>query len=240
MNIDNSQIKTTVFNYYDDESSAATEFRRLSRNIRHYGNPTEINSIMITSAMKHEGKSLIAANLAIAMAKRETDRQILLIDCDLRKPVIHTFFGLERTPGFAALLTPDEAMEPEEAACETKLTNLKVIPSGRVVGSPSNLLVNVKDVLDKCKRQFDILICDTPPVVPIDDAVMIAPHLDGVLLVVMAGKTDRMIVKRAVDILNDVKAKIIGIALNNVNKVMPYYYDYNHYGYKYEVKESKE
>ena len=70
--------KSPIFAYYDNESTGATEFRRLARNVRHRGNPSEVKSILVTSATKHEGKSLIAANLAIAIAKREDDREVLL------------------------------------------------------------------------------------------------------------------------------------------------------------------
>jgi len=228
------QSKPTIFAYYDDESTGATEFRRLARNVRQRGNPSEIKNILVTSATKHEGKSLVAANLAITIAKREDDKKVLLIDCDLRRPVIHSLFGIEMEPGFASLLAGE--VEPSDVVQDTELGNLKVIPSGRVVDSPSHLLASAKDALDRCKGQFDVLICDAPPVVPVDDVGIFAPHVDGVLLVVLAGKTDRMVVKRAIDILHDVNAKVLGIALNNLHGVLPYYYDYGYYRYKYEKK----
>jgi len=225
------QTTPTIFEYYNDESSGAIEFRRLVRNIMYRGNPSEVKSILVTSATKHEGKSLVASNLAIAMAKRESDKQVLLIDCDLRRPVIHSLFGMEREPGFADLITLEA--ETRDVIHDSELANLKIISSGEMLGSPSHWFANVKDVLDKCKEQFDVLICDAPPVVPVDDTAVIAPHLDGVLMVVLAGKTDRMVVKRAIDILNDAKAEILGVALNDLNGTLPYYYNYKYYGYKY-------
>ncbi len=223
----------SIFEYYKDESSQATEFRRLVKTLRQYGNPVEINSILVTSAAKHEGKSLIAANLAIAMAKNEKDKNVLLMDCDLRMPTLHTLFCIERKPGLSSLLEDDA--HPSDIARDTELDNLKVITSGHTSQSPIVLFSRIKEVLDKCKSAFDILICDSPPVVPVDDASMIAPNVDGVILVVMAGKTDRMVVKRAVDILNNIKeTRLLGIALNNFNRTLPYYYDYNYYRYKYD------
>jgi len=227
-----SKPKKSILEYYNDESSNATEFRRLARNVRRYKNPSEINSILVTSAAKHEGKSLIAANLAIAIAKREEEKNVLLIDFDLRRPTIYSLFGIERIPGINSLL--EGKSELYNVVHNTELANLKIIPSGRAIDSPSQLLKNAKDVLDKCKESFDIIICDSPPVVPADDASMLAPYMEGVLMVVMAGKTDRMIVKRAVEILESVNAKILGIALNNLHKTLPYYYDYGYYRYKYD------
>jgi len=223
----------SILEYYEDESSSATEFRRLAKNIRRYGNPTAVNSILLTSAAKHEGKSLIAANLAIAVAKSEEDKRVVLIDCDLRMPVLHTLFCIERKSGLSYIL--EEEASPTDVAHDTKLDNLKVIPSGHIKGSPIVMLAGIKDALAKCKEAFDVVICDSPPIVPVDDAGMIAPNVDGVLLVVMAGKTDRMVVKRAVDILSEIKdAKILGIVLNNLNRTLPYYYDYNYYHYRYD------
>jgi tyrosine-protein kinase Etk/Wzc len=226
--------KPTIFAYYDDESTGATEFRRLARNVRHRGNPSEIKSVLVTSATKHEGKSLTAANLAIAIAKRESDKAVLLIDCDLRRPVIHSLFDKQIEPGLASLLAGD--MEPDDVARDTELDNLKVVTSGRVVDSPSHLLAGTKDALEKCREKFDVLICDAPPVVPVDDVGSLGPYVDGVLLVVLAGKTDRMVVKRAIDILGDIRAKVLGIALNNLHRTLPYYYDYKYYHYRYERK----
>ena len=230
--------KTTIFDYYDDESPGTTEFRRLARNIRHCGNPSEVRSILVTSAAKDEGKSLIAANLAIAVAKRENDKTVLLIDCDLRRSEIHWLFGIERKPGFVSLLTKE--LELNDVVSDTEIDNLKIIPSGRVVDSPSQLLASAEDVLDRCKEQFDIIICDSPPIMPVDDVGILAPYTDGVLLVVLAGKTDRVVVKRSLEILSDANAKVLGVALNNLHGALPYYYDYKYYRYRYEKKASEE
>jgi capsular exopolysaccharide synthesis family protein len=229
-----SKSKQSILEYYDNESSRAIEFRRLARNIRLYNNPSEIRSILVTSAAKHEGKSLIAANLAIAIAKREEEKKVLLIDGDLRRPTIHSLFGIKRVPGLVSLL--EGKAELYDVVHDTELINLKIIPSGQAVDSPSQLLKGAKDILDKCRESFDVVICDSPPVVPADDASMIAPYMEGVLMVVMAGKTDKMIVKRAMEILDGVNAKILGIALNNLHKMLPYYYDYGYYRYKYDRK----
>lgn len=228
----NPGTEPTIFTYYGDEAIGATEFRRLARNLRYCGNPSEVRSLLVTSATKHEGKSLVASNLAIAMAKRDGDKKILLIDCDLRKPKIYRFFGIEREPGLVSLLTKEK--EPNEVAHDTELHNLKVITSGPIIHSPSQLLAGAKDVLGKCKEQFDIVICDAPPVIPVDDVELFGPHVDGVLLTVLAGKTDRVVAKRAVEILNDIHVKILGVALNDLYGALPYHYGYKYYHYESE------
>ncbi|MBM3212690.1 CpsD/CapB family tyrosine-protein kinase, partial [Candidatus Poribacteria bacterium] len=223
--IDESESEILV-DYDDNESASANEFRRLSRKIVNTnGTYPAIRSILVTSAMKNEGKSLIAANLAITMAKRET-KNILLIDCDLRRPMINSLFGIKREPGLTSLLLGEA--EINNVIRNTKLSNLKVLPSGHIIDSPSFLIPKIKDIIDICKNQFDVIICDSPPVMPVDDSVVLSQYIDGVLFVVMAGKTDRVVIKRAVDMLSDAKASLLGIVMNNMYKVMPYYYDYNY------------
>ena len=233
-----SRSKPTIFDYYNDESTGTTEFRRLVRNIKHSTNPAGIGSILITSSTKHEGKSLIASNLAITIAKRESDKEVLLVDCDLRRPVIHSLFGIRSDPGFATLLAGK--LEPRDVAQDTELSNLKVIPCGRSSDSVSYLLGSTKEALDNCKKHFDILICDAPPIVPVDDVGILGQNVEGILMVVLAGKTDRMVVKRAMELLDEINANVLGIVLNNLHSALPYYYDYSYYHYKYKEKKTQE
>jgi protein-tyrosine kinase len=233
-----AKYKHSILEYYDYESSDTLEFRRLARNIISYKNSPEVKSILVTSAAKHEGKSLISANLAITIAKREEEKRVLLIDCDLCRPTIHSLFNIKRQSGMWLLL--EGKAELSDVIHDTELENLKIIPSGKIVESPTQLLKGIRDALDKCKESFDIVICDSPPVVPADEASIIAPCVDGVLLVVMAGKTDRVIVKRAIEILDNVNAKILGVALNNLHKTLPYYYNYSYYRYGYDKKDNND
>ena len=225
--------------YYSDDSPEATEFRRLAKKLTELHNSPEIKSILITSSVKHEGKSLISAKTAIAMAKLQSSKKTLLIDCDLRRPVIHTLFSVKLLPGLSSLLV-DDSDDIDSIIQDTSLDNLKVISSGTSKHTPSQLLKNFKPIMDKCKESFDFIICDTPPVVPVDDVGLLIPNIDGVLLVIMAGRTDSVVVKRATEILADAKAKIIGVALNNFHGSLPYYYDYGYYGYGYYNEKNEE
>lgn len=227
---DEETIARASVDYFNNESASANEFRRLVRNILHNEIVPDIKSILITSATKNEGKSLITANLAIAIAQKELDKKVLLIDCDLRKPVIHSLFGIDKEPGLVSLILEEAGLD--EVVCDTGLGNLKVIPSGRITDSPSVLLPEINNIIDKCKNWFDIILCDSPPVIAVDDAATLGQYTDGVLFVIMAGKTDRMMVKRAMDMLNDAKVTVLGIALNNAHGTLPYYYDHKYYGYK--------
>ena len=114
-----------IFAYCDSESNGATEFRRLARKVRLSANPSEIRSILVTSAMMGEGKSLVAANLAIAIARREKDRKVLILDFDLRRPMLHTLFGVRRLPGLERLLSG--SIDLDELIHDTELENLKIL-----------------------------------------------------------------------------------------------------------------
>jgi len=225
----------TIFEYYRDESASTIEFRRLARNI----NPNSgksINSILITSAVPSEGKSLVAANLAITIAKDE-GKNVLLIDCDMRKSSIHSLFGIEREAGLSSFL--EGAATLEEIIKDTELENLKIIPGGSEVPSPTHLLKKekTKELLSECKSKFDFIICDAPPIVPVHDSEILSQYVDGVLLVVLAGKTFRQIVTRATELLEEAHANVLGVILNDIQGNLPYYYHPRYYHHYYKERE---
>jgi capsular exopolysaccharide synthesis family protein len=226
-----NQTKPNIFEYYEDESSSAIEFRRLVRNI--WKNMSkETKSLLVTSSNAGEGKTLITSNLAITIAKSE-DKRVLLIDSDLRRPNIHSVFGVERNLGMRSILKGETTLE--EAIQDTELENLKIIISERGEASPLELLesANLKEIIDECKEQFDLIIFDTPPIIAVHDAEILVPYVDGVLLVVLAGKTFRQIVMRAIEVLNEAKANVLGIILNDIKETLPYYYQTKYYYNKY-------
>jgi capsular exopolysaccharide synthesis family protein len=221
----------SILECYKEDSHIGVEFRRLVRSLKHFDKPKEVRSILITSSLKNEGKSLISSYLAIAVARSESNKRVLLIDFDLRQPTIHKLFMKNKQPGLSHILETNA--ETEDLAQRTELDNLDILTSGHHVSSPSQLLINAKYILDICMEKYDLVICDSPPVVPVDDVNMIVPHVDGVLLVVMAGKSDKMAVKRSTEILKGADANILGVVFNNLHRALPYYYDYSYYGYKY-------
>ena len=230
--------RPTIWEYYQDESISTVEFRRLAQNI----NPNSkksINSILITSAMPGEGKTLLAAHLAITMAKDE-EKKVLLIDCDMRRPSVHSLFGIERKAGLTSFL--EETATLEEIIKDTELENLKIIPGGSRIPSITHLLKKGKmnELLDECKSKFDFVICDAPPVIPVHDSELLSQYLDGVVLVVLAGKTFREIVERAIQYLKEAHANVLGVVLNDVDGKLPYYYHSKYYRHYYGEREKDE
>ena len=227
--------RPTIFEYYRDESASTIEFRRLARNI----NPNSqksINSILITSAIQNEGKTLVAAHLAITIAKDEGEN-VLLIDFDMRRPYLHSLFGIERKAGLSSFL--EGTVSLEKIIKHTELENLKVIPGGSRVSSPTHLLKKekTKELMNECKSKFDFIICDAPPVIPVHDSEILSQYVDGVLFVVLAGKTFREVVTRATELLEEAHANVLGVVLNDVQADLPYYYHPRYYRHYYKDQE---
>lgn len=232
------ESKATIFNYYKDESSGTIEFRRLVRNIWRETS-LEIKSLLVTSAIQGEGKTLLASHLAITIAKNENKR-VLLVDCDLHRPNIHRLFGVDRKTNLRNVLMGEAALE--EAIQDTELENLKIIPSRRGVTSPTQLLSSerARNIFDEYKTQFDLVIFDSPPIVPVHDTEILATYADTVLLVVLAGKTFREIVMRAIELLKECQANLLGIVLNDIQGTLPYYYQPKYYSKYYNKDYGKE
>lgn len=192
-------------------------------------------AIMITSANPSEGKSMLCANLAQAYALN--DRQVVLIDCDLRKPRLHEIFQMNAQPGLSNYLTGGATLE--EILRPTVVPNLTLISTGTRPPSPANLLNsdNFKDLLTQLRGQFHHILIDTPPVLGFADARFISVLVDGVLLVTKYNSTHKSASRQAYQLLNQVHAPVLGAVLNYVGAhgqtYGGYYY---HYNYKYYSK----
>lgn len=229
----------SIVDLFEPESAFATEFRRLLHRLPLFGNKPEMKSLMITSAMLGEGKSTVCSFLAIAAAV-QTGLKTLIIDCDLRRPVIHKQFGLECEYGLTDIIR--EGFSLQDALKKTRIDKLDIITAGHLHQHPSEDLdvETVGSVLNELKFYYDLIILDTAPVLPVSDPMLLATKVDGILLVVKAGETNRKLVVRALDILSTSSERILGVVLNNMKNVLPYYYDHSYYAYRYrESKESK-
>ncbi|NLI15843.1 MAG: CpsD/CapB family tyrosine-protein kinase [candidate division Zixibacteria bacterium] len=224
----------SIISFYDRESPEATEFRRLYSNIR--GLDGNLKTVMITSSMVEEGKSLISSFLALTIAEN-TRQKILLLDSDLRRPMINVLFKLPLENGLSDLLEGKSKIP--DLMKTTPVPELKIITAGKVTGSPTGILNPIKlhEVFDELKFYFDYIVVDAPPVIPVSDPLIIANEVDGVLMVVRAGSTPKEVVKRAVNLLNNSKVRVLGTVLNNIEEVLPYYYSSKYYSYKYYHKE---
>ncbi|MBN1813497.1 MAG: CpsD/CapB family tyrosine-protein kinase, partial [Anaerolineae bacterium] len=186
-----------------------------------------IRTLLVTSAGPTEGKSTTAANLAVAMA--QAGLKVVVLDADLRRPRIHKIFGLHPRGGLTGSLLEgnmDGRLQPSQ------VEGLAVLPAGELPPNPSELLGSkrLRELLDELAEDADVVVIDSPPVLPVTDAAVLAREVDGVLLVVDAGATRQEVVQRAVEGLRQVGAHLIGVVLNRVpTRRGGYYYYYHEY-----------
>ncbi len=214
------------------ETAATVESRRLFFNLNNLRHQSSSKEVLVTSATVGEGKSTVAALLALAAAEN-TEEEVLLVDADLRRPIIHSLFGLKRDGGFKELLSGE--IDLELALKGSFQPNLKIITSGSGREFVWQLLepAKLRGLFRSLRSRFSYLIVDTPPVIPVSDVLSLASELERVLLVVKAGETPREVVKRAADLLKEAGTQILGVVLNNARQVLPYYYNYSYYHYHY-------
>jgi len=215
---------------FDIESPMAIELRRIMIRIGRQLDLDRKRSLMITSAERGEGKSLFALYFSLVLAYH-LQKEVLLLDADVRRPVQHTVFQIPLSPGFAELL--GGALAVKDAPRPSKVRNLHCLPAGLGGGNPSRLFGGdrLRDVVRKLHERFDIIVFDSPPVVPVSDPLHYLEAVDGTLFLVMAGQTHRDVAQRGVEILRSAGANILGVVANNLGEVLPYYYDRKYYGY---------
>jgi capsular exopolysaccharide synthesis family protein len=208
-------------------------FRNLRTSLIWSDGGDSLKTLVVTSAAPGEGKTLTAANLAVTLAYDGLN--VLLVDCDIRRPRVHGLFHLPRAPGLMEMLTShDRPGGPPPAVRQTTIARLSVLPCGALPMNAANLLssTRMRILLEDLKQQFDIIVLDTPPVLATADAGIVGSLTDGVLLVVRAGATDRNAAQRAYQQLANVGARVVGTVLNDpggeVAKEGDYYYPYDY------------
>ncbi len=220
-------------------SPISEAFRALRTNIRFTSVDKPIKTLLVTSAGPSEGKSLVISNLAVTMA--QAGLKVIVVDADLRRPRIHKIFGYN-TPsgGLTESLLEGELNGRLQA---TSAEGLEVLAAGELPPNPAELLGSQKmqDLLGLMTQRADIVLVDSPPVLPVTDAVVLAREVDAVLLIATAGETRRVTLQQSVGALRQVSANIIGIILNRVSTVRGgYYYYYQYSGhYRYENDKQK-
>lgn len=204
----------------------------------------QIKTIMVTSSVPNEGKSFITLHLWKMLS--ELGNRTLLIDCDLRKSELRTQYGIscsEKIKGITYYLSGK--VELEEAIYSTNIDNGFFIPLSTSIVNPTILLESERfaSMIEQCANSFDYILIDTPPVESVADALKIATHTDGVVMIVRSGKTSRKIVENAVDKLKRTGVPLLGFVLNRAGADQKgnYYYkryyhdyykkDYAHYGH---------
>jgi polysaccharide biosynthesis transport protein len=181
-------------------------------------------TVLVTSALAGEGKTATASNLAIALAR--TRKKVLLIDADLRRPACHKMLAIANHLGLTEVLTGMRTLDG--LIHDTAIEDLKLLSSGEIPPNPSELLGSVEmvEVLSKLKERFDCVVIDSPPIIPVTDAMLLAGKVDGVI-VVAARQTERQQVKLAVSRLSRINAHVFGVVLNKTEWIDgPYHYQY--------------
>jgi capsular exopolysaccharide synthesis family protein len=208
----------------DPRSPISEAYRQLRTNLSFYSLDEPIRTLLVTSPGPEEGKSTTVANLAVTMA--QGGRRTILVDCDLRRPSLHAFFDLQAEPGLTNLVV-GECEEPP--LLETGVENLWLLPSGSKPPNPADLLgaKKVDQIIAGLLERADIILFDAPPVVAVTDAAVLGSRLDGVLLVIQAGKTRRDQAERAKEMLEKARVRIVGAALTNSseNRMIHGYYE---------------
>mgnify|MGYP005840988417 CR=1 FL=1 len=210
------------------KSPVSEQYRTIRTNIQFSSVDKSIRSLMVTSSGPSEGKSTTVANLAVVFAQQ--GKKVLLIDADLRKPTVHYTFRLEHHVGLTNVLT--KQIELEGAVNRTDIENLFVLTSGPIPPNPAELVGShaMEDLLVSVYEQFDLVLFDTPPVLAVTDAQILANQCDGTILVVHSGKTDTEAAIKAKELLLAAKGKLLGVILNQKNqKDSQYYYYYGKY-----------
>ncbi len=241
---DTSGIDPRIVAYFSRSSPVAEQYRILRTNIKSSlkklsvpnksaltKNITYSNMFTISSALHNEGKSVTAANLAMALAS-DLESKVLLVDCDLRNGALHKLLNLNFAPGLSDIL--NGGFDWPVALHPTVRKNLFVIPRGKSPANPSELLGSKKmrSILQKLKTEsFTHVILDTPPLIPFTDARVLGLQTEGVILVVQAQRTKANIVQKAKELLEQAHNKFLGFILTKVDHHTPdfcgYYYYYH-------------
>lgn len=212
------------------ESVESEQFRLLKNNILFPEKGIPPRSIMITSASPNEGKSFVAANLAVSIAK-SIDEHVLLMDCDLRSPTIHKLFGFQSLKGLSEHLA--NGIPLSELLQKCSVDKLTLLPGGTVPDNPSELLSSeqMRRLIHEVKLRYSdrYIIIDTPPPYLTSEGNALARQMDGIIVVVKNGKTSKRDIENLINIYG--REKILGVVYNFVEKKIGYGYGYYKYGY---------
>ncbi|MDR6878348.1 CpsD/CapB family tyrosine-protein kinase [Bacillus sp. 3255] len=224
----NSTNKRPIITHQNPKSPISEAYRTLRTNIQFSAIDEELKVVMVTSAGPGEGKSTTLTNLAVAYA--QSDKNVLIIDADLRKPTMHHTLMVSNRVGLTNVLTNE--LPAQKAVQETFIPNLCIITSGPIPPNPSEILASKRmiSVLEELKEYFDIILIDAPPAIAVTDAQIISTRSDGVVLVIDSEKVKREVAAKAKQNLDNVRARILGVVLNNVDRKNRDSYYYYYYG----------
>jgi capsular exopolysaccharide synthesis family protein len=204
------------------KSLAAEQYRQLRTRLSHAEGASNLRTVLITSPQKGEGKSVTSANLALTMAQ-ELQRRVIIVEADLRKPSLQHLFGLPAGPGLSEYLSG--AAELKDVMRFLPDHNLTVIHAGTAPTNPAELLGStaMRRLLDQLRTRYDRVLLDTPPVLPLADVAVLAPLVDGTLMVVRAGVTPKPAIENALRAFDS--SRLLGVVLNESGMEQDYRYE---------------
>lgn len=219
--------KRQIITLTNPRSPISESYRALRTNIEFSSIDEKLQVLMVSSAGPGEGKSTTITNLAVTFAQSE--KKVVLIDADLRKPTAHHTFSISNRLGLSTVISQQCSLE--EVIQVSDIPNLDVITSGAIPPNPAEMMNSKRmtAVIDRLREMYDIILIDTPPLLAVTDAQIVATKSDGVILVVDQGRVKREIAGKAVKNLESVNARILGVVLNNVKRKAneeAYYYYY--------------
>jgi capsular exopolysaccharide synthesis family protein len=224
-----SGASTAMVALDDSRSALAEAYRHLRTSLLFSSAGKPPQTILVTSSQPSEGKTTTAINTAITLAQAGAD--VVLIDCDLRRPRLHHHFQLENTHGLTNFLSGERNTAELIKECD-KLPNLKIVTSGPIPPNPAELLssIEMRNLIDFLRSNFKHVIIDSPPAISFTDAVILSTLVDGVIIVAMVGKSSIHMIKRFRQRLTGVGSRIYGVVLNGLKR---HSVDYGYYGYGY-------
>jgi len=236
-NVENTSVDQHIVSFHDPTSLIGEQYKMVRTNILSLKAAKNYKTFVITSSVNGEGKTVTALNLAMSMAHDLNKKSILLIDADMRKGKVTSYLGLNSHAGLSEVLTGQA--EADSVLISPGIDNFSVILAGKIPKNPAELLGSKKmqSLIASFKTRFDYIFIDTPPVMPLTDACILGRMVDGVVLVIQAGHTQRATVKHAQNRLHQAGARAIGCIMTNVEYHLPQYlyrYVQEYSAYKHE------
>lgn len=216
--------------WIDGRTGLAEAFRTLRANLSFSGPPETRTLLLVTSTAPDDGKTTVVANLGGVLA--QAGDRVLVVDCDLRKPTLHRMLAVPNHRGLTNVLV--QRVPLEELLLDGPVPGLKVLTSGPVPPNPAELLGSseMSDLLGLLRENYDTVLIDTPPLLAVADAAVLAPLVDGVILVVSAWNARVDMVQEALEQLEKARARVLGVVLNRTRIPARDYYYYYYYYYR--------
>jgi capsular exopolysaccharide synthesis family protein len=212
----------------DPRSPVAEQYRILRTNLQFMMVEGEVKTVVVTSTNHDEGKTTIAANLALVMA--QAGSKVLLIDCDLRKPCVHKIFDKKANPGLTNYFAGDDK-ELSVIIQSTEIDSLSIITSGSIPPNPSEILSSskMKAFLEEVSKDYNFVIIDSPPSGVFTDAAVISTMANGVIYICASGQVKRDHARKTIENFKKINARVLGVVLNKIpNNYAKHQYYYNY------------